>query len=248
MLNPDSPIPLYHQLADIILGKIRSGEYAPGTKIPSEHQLAADFGIGRPTARQATDLLVRRRLLTRRRGAGTFVQAESKEVDLFSLAGTLSAFQEKGISVKTRMLQKMGLDTIAHDSENPFSGGKAYFFSRLSRVAETPVLIENIYLHPVLFAGIDRVDMSRGSLSHVVEEKYYMRPRAGNQNFRIGYLTGKNAEDLMVAPETPILVVKRFLHFGQTENGVFSELYCRTDQFVFSQTIGGSKDEAKGLL
>jgi len=37
--------------------------------------------------------------------------------------------------------------------------------------------------------------------------------------------------------------VKRFLHFPQAQNAVFSELYCRTEQFVFSQTIGGAADD-----
>jgi GntR family transcriptional regulator len=28
------------------------------------------------------------------------------------------------------------------------------------------------------------------------------------------------------------------LNFDQTINAIYSELYCRTDQFVFSQTLG----------
>lgn len=239
MLNSDSPVPLYHQLADIILARIRSSEYLPGSKIPSEHRLAEQFGIGRPTARQATDLLVRKGLLIRRRGSGTFVQAKPEAVDLFSLAGTLSAFHRKGISVNTRILEKIRLGHVCQDSENPFSEKKAYFFSRLSSVDKIPVLKEVIYLHPELFANIDQVNLSGRSLSQIVEEFYYMRPQGGVQNFRIAYLTGSDAEELMAAPETPVLAVKRFLHFKQADNAVFSELYCRTDQFVFSQTLGG---------
>jgi GntR family transcriptional regulator len=59
MLNPQSPIPLYHQLADILMAGIRSGDYPTGHRIPSEPQLAKDYGIGRPTVRQAIDVLVR---------------------------------------------------------------------------------------------------------------------------------------------------------------------------------------------
>jgi GntR family transcriptional regulator len=243
MLNPQSPKPLYRQLADVILGKIRSGEYAPGSRIPSEHGLAADYGIGRPTVRQAIDLLVRKRVLARKRGSGTFVQAEQKEVDLFSLAGTISSFHKKGISVTTQILQKTRLKSVNGDPENPFSGQKAFCLSRLSRVEEMPVLLEDIYLHPELFAGIDTINIAGRSLSQIVDEHYYMRPTSGKQNFRIGYLTGKKAEHLEVAPTTPILVVKRFLHFPQALDAVYSELYCRTDQFVFSQTIGGATDD-----
>ena len=115
--------------------------------------------------------------------------------------------------------------------------------ARLSRVENVPVLIEDIYLHETLFAKIDSIDLSGRSLSQIVDENYYMRPKGGKQNFRIGYLTGKKAKSLHVAPDTPILTVKRFLHFEQAKNVIYSELYCRTDKFVFSQTLGDYADE-----
>lgn len=242
MLNPDSPIPLYRQLADILLAKIRSGEYPAGSRIPSEHRLSGVYAIGRPTARQATDLLVRKRMLIRKRGSGTFVSEKQKEVDLFSLAGTISSFSRKGISVSTHLLKKTRLQTIGDDPENPFAKKTAFYLSRLSQVDKIPVVIEDIYLHPELFSGIDRIDLSGQSLSRVVAENYYMRPTGGKQNFRIGFLAGGKASSLAVSPETPILTVKRYLHFTQSKNAIYSELYCRTDQFVFSQTIGGISD------
>jgi GntR family transcriptional regulator len=187
MLNPQSPLPLYHQLADIILAKIRSGEYSPGSRIPAEHSLAATYGIGRPTARQAIDLLVRKHLLAKRRGSGTYVCEEKKDVGLFSLDGTQASFYREGLAVATRTLQKVRLKQIKGDPENPFSGGKAYFFSRLTRVDRIPVLIENMYLHATVFAGIDEISLRGRSVSEVVEERFYMRPTRGKQNFRIGF-------------------------------------------------------------
>jgi GntR family transcriptional regulator len=239
MLNSRSPIPLYHQLADIILEKIRSEAYSPGDRIPSENELAARYGIGRPTVRQATDLLIRKRFLIRKRGSGTFVCEKHKEVDLFSLAGTTSAFNKKGIEVTTRILNKIQLKHIQDDPENPFANQKAYFYSRLSRVEKAPVLIEDMYLHQGLFKGIDAINLSGRSLSQIVGEHYYMKPDSGRQTFRIGYLSGEKRNALEVTSKTPILIVKRFLHFEQAEDAVYSELYCRTDQFVFSQELVG---------
>ncbi len=243
MLNPQSPIPLYRQLADLIMAKIRSGEYAPGSRIPSEHSLADQYGIGRPTVRQATELLLRKRVLHRRRGSGTYVRTTQEEVDLFSLAGTLSAFQKKGISITGQILRGTRLLDVVPDEENPFSGRKAFFLSRLSLVGQVPVLIEDIYLHPELFHGIDKINLKGRSLSQIVDELYYLQPTGGKQNFRIGYLNSEKAKALDVSPSTPILLVKRFLHFAPAPNGVYSELYCRTDQFVFSQTIGEAAGE-----
>ncbi len=243
MLNSQSPIPLYHQLADLLTTRIRSGDYAAGDRIPSEHQLAATFGIGRPTVRQAIDVLVRRRMLVRRRGSGTYVAAADHEVDLFSLAGTTSAFQRKGLVVDTRVRKRMRMVSVADDADNPFNGGQAFFFSRRSCVDDVPVLVEDLYLHPELFSGIDQFDLEGQSIAAIAAERYYMRPTHGRQTFRIALLKGARTRDLSVTASTPILVVKRYLHFLQAENAIYAELFCRTDQFVFSQTIGGLADD-----
>jgi len=242
-LNTQSPVPLYYQLADIILARIRSGEYGPGERVPSEHDLASAFLVGRPTVRQATERLVRQGVLIRRRGAGTFVRSAPREVDLFSLTGTIAAFQQKGISFRTQICRKTRLKRIKNGSQNPFSGRQAYFLSRLSRAEDRPVLIEDIFLDAALFPDFDRFDLTDRSLSQIVETHYYMRPVGGKQNFRIGYLDGPAARDLNVTANTPILIVNRFIHFRQAENAVYSELFCCTDQFVFSQAWKGPEYE-----
>lgn len=240
LLNPQSPIPLYRQLADFLAHHIRSGDYPPGSRIPSEPQLAAVYHIGRPTARQAIDVLVRKGLLTRRRGSGTYVCEPQQEVDLFSLEGTRASFSKHGVAISVRLLSPVKLKRVADGPDNPFHGRQAYSFSRLTSVDHVPVLIEDIYLQADLFAGIDQMDLSGKSLSSVAEEQYHLRPTGGKQSFSIGYAHKKHAKHLSVSAQTPLLVVQRYLHFPQAPEGVFCRLWCRSDQFVFSQTIGGA--------
>jgi GntR family transcriptional regulator len=237
-LNPESPIPLYHQLADILLSRIRDGVHPPGSRIPSEIKLAQTCQIGRPTVRQAIEVLVRKGVLTRRRGAGTFVCQRKPAVDLFSLNGTTAAFQKTGLPVTIHIVNPIQLKPIMQESDNPFSGQRAYFFCRLVRVDRYPVLIESLYLHADLFSGIDQINLTDRSLSEVVAERYYLRPIGGKQNFKIGYVTPENARLLDVAASKPILIVNRCLHFKPKNDAIYAELYCRTDRYVFSQTIG----------
>ena len=243
MLNTESPLPLYHQLAEILTGKIRSGAYPPGSRIPAETSLAQRYGIGRPTVRQAVDLLVRKGLVKRRRGAGTFVTEAGNDVDLFSLAGTSAAFQRQGIPIDIQLLSPVCLKGVSGDRENPFSGGKAYVVTRLTLAEEHPVLLEKMYLHPRLFKGIEHMDLSGKSLARVVSDTFYMVPDCGRQTFRIERLNQFQAQVLQLAEDDPVILVKRFLDFPQATNAVYSELLCRTDRFVFSQTIGGNIHE-----
>jgi GntR family transcriptional regulator len=142
-----------------------------------------------------------------------------------------------------QLLEQTKRIKVSVAAENPFAGGAAFFLSRLNRVDGVPVLLEEIYLHPVLFNGIDRMDLAGRSLSQVVESSFYMRPVGGRQTFRIGYFSAKKAAVMDVKANTPVLVVHRFLNFKQARNAVFSILYCNTEPFVFSQQIGGASHD-----
>jgi GntR family transcriptional regulator len=238
-LNRNSPVPLYHQLADAILKGIRSGAYVVGEKIPSEHELASLHKIGRPTVRQALDSLVRKGALVRRRGSGTFVAPQPENVDLFSLGGTMASFRSTGHQPRVELAFPPARKEVGGDTVNPFAGGPAIVLTRVSWVEETPVLVEDIYLHPTLFAPIETIDLRGQSLSRIVEERFHLKLTSGEQRFRITYPDMRLSKLLSLARTTPILAVNRFLHFPDAPNAIYSELFCRTDRFVFTQSIGG---------
>jgi GntR family transcriptional regulator len=241
-LNSDSPIPLYRQLADVLLTRIRAGEYPAGSKIPSEPQLSRDFRIGRPTVRQATDLLIRRRRLERRRGSGTFVVEPPEQVDLLSLAGTMASFEKTGLDVRTVLLRRPRRVRVEGDLENPFRGRSAWFVSRLTRVDKEPVLLERLWLDLEQFPDLGRISLADRSLSRLAEDHYHLRPESADQNFRVTTLDATDAEHLILPTGTPVLLVKRHIHFPNARSAVFAELTCRTDRLVFSQTLGGLPD------
>lgn len=73
-MEPQSlPAPLYHRAFGLLYQRIAEGTYAPGTQLPTEDELAAEFGISRATVRQAVAELVKRALVVRQQGRGTFV-------------------------------------------------------------------------------------------------------------------------------------------------------------------------------
>jgi DNA-binding LacI/PurR family transcriptional regulator len=58
----------------IILTALNKGEFKIGSKLPTETELTLKYGISRSTIREGFASLVQEGILTRRRGAGTFVQ------------------------------------------------------------------------------------------------------------------------------------------------------------------------------
>jgi GntR family transcriptional regulator len=237
VLNPASPLPLYHQLAALLSGRISSGELSIGARLPSEPELSREHGIGRPTVRQATELLVQRGLIERRRGSGTYVRKAEQRVDLFSLAGTLSSFQKGGIEIESKLVRRVSKRRVPADAENPFAGREAYHFQRLSSVSGRPVLCEELFLDPLVFPGLPAVPLAGASLARVVEERYYLRPTHAEQSFRVAQAPLSVRKLLALPAAAAVLLVKRTLFFPRAERAIFSELYCRTDELVFSQTL-----------
>ncbi|MCY8493395.1 PLP-dependent aminotransferase family protein [Bacillus inaquosorum] len=69
----DSDIPLHRQIEQYMKDKILHGEWAVGTKIPSQRTLADMFQVNRSTVTAAIDELTSQGLLEGRRGGGTKV-------------------------------------------------------------------------------------------------------------------------------------------------------------------------------
>lgn len=67
--------PLADQAADLLLERIRSGEWQLGQKLPGETTLAPQLGVGRSTIREAIRQLAGRGVLATRQGSGVFVMA-----------------------------------------------------------------------------------------------------------------------------------------------------------------------------
>jgi len=67
--------PLADQAAEVLLARVRDGEWALGARIPGETTLAQQLGVGRSTVREAIRRLAGRGVLSTRQGAGVFVSA-----------------------------------------------------------------------------------------------------------------------------------------------------------------------------
>lgn len=68
-------LPLADQAAELLMERIRSGEWGLGARLPGETTLAPQLGVGRSTVREAIRQLAGRGVLASRQGAGVFVTA-----------------------------------------------------------------------------------------------------------------------------------------------------------------------------
>lgn len=67
-------VALWRQIQDWLEFKIREGELAPGSRLPTEQDLAERFHVNRHTVRRALTLLAEKDLIRTEQGSGSFVR------------------------------------------------------------------------------------------------------------------------------------------------------------------------------
>ena len=74
MTTIEAPRPRFGQIAEVLRDRIGRGVYAPGSPLPSEPELAGEFGVSRVTVNRAVGLLRSEGLVRVLRGRGVFVR------------------------------------------------------------------------------------------------------------------------------------------------------------------------------
>lgn len=64
--------PLSYQLANILRNQILSGEWSPGTRLPTENELVKKYGVSRLTVRKAKEELIAEGLIHSIQGSGSY--------------------------------------------------------------------------------------------------------------------------------------------------------------------------------
>lgn len=78
MIDRDRPVPPYQQLAAIIREQVRTGELAPGQRLPSVMKLAGQYGVAQITVQKALNLLKAEGLVVGVAGYGTFIAEDTQ--------------------------------------------------------------------------------------------------------------------------------------------------------------------------
>ncbi|MEM7207635.1 MAG: histidine utilization repressor [Pseudomonadota bacterium] len=155
-------LPLYLQIKNAILEKVRSGEWQPGQKIPSENQLAEDLGASRMTINRPLRELTAEGVLKRVHGLGTFVAEPPRRASLIELKPIEVEIAEQGkshrhevqslveIKAKQALAERMNLlagDTLFHIVVVHFQDG-------------VPIQIESRHVNPAIVPLFIRVDFT----------------------------------------------------------------------------------------
>jgi len=225
---------MYIQLREVIRDRCETGEYAPGTTIPSENALAQTFGINRMTVRRSIDTLVSEGLLKRVQGKGVFVLGAKVERDLDYLSGFTQTMLEKGGRPSSRVLLKN--TRRAGDKYgtlfNIDLSAKLFHIKRLRLSDDEPFALEEVWIPKYLIPKIDGIDLSIFSL-YEVYGFYHIHLTRADQSIELATIRRSDAQTLGV-PEGRSVLMFESTSYDDTDHAVeFARTYAKVDKCNF---------------
>lgn len=240
-VDKKSPIPVYYQLKNIIMKKIKDGEYPVGSIIPSERDLGENLNISRMTVRQALNQLVAEGALYREKGRGTFVsksKLEQRNIMSFS-----DAVRMKGLVPVTRVLhfsKERAGEEIANILEIK-EDDMIYVLKRLRLAGEIPVGIEEEFIPEKYCPGLERFDLT-ASLSKLFKEEYAYVTSNVDNIIEASKPSREEKELLKITASIPVLKIASN-NYTDTNLKLFHERSVyRSDEYKYSVRVYMNKN------
>lgn len=248
MLDKRSHLPLYQQLKAAIEDRILSGEWLPGTQVPSERELCEQYQISRITVRQALSALVLEGRLLRTQGRGTFVASPRIEQQLTQLTGFTQDMQARGKRPSAQVLEANRISALPNVARalKIKVGDSVIMLKRLRLADEEPVAIETAYLPESRCQGLLKEKFATRSLYDILTKKYNLKPVRAMQQMEAIACPVAEAKLLGTRRGAPVLYIRRttYDHAGQPFELV--ESFYRGDRYTFYAELQGEGPASEG--
>jgi GntR family frlABCD operon transcriptional regulator len=143
-LIPESYMTLYEQMMQHLRVAIRTGQYVPGQRLPSDSELCQQFGVSRITSRRAVQELVNEGILERKQGKGTFVSYPKIAIRVMALDGFQGFSKMRDGDSKVRVLRKEQRGATNKEAAmlNIHAGDPVYELMRVLEVDGLPISLD----------------------------------------------------------------------------------------------------------
>jgi len=236
MLDKRSHVPLYIQLRNEILQKIRDEIWPTNSQIPTEKALMAEYGVGRATVREAISTLENEGYLIKRHGIGTFVARSQPSFGFEPLISLTYSLKAKGIHSHNVIQEKRVITPDADILAKMRSQGmaKCLYLKRHRYANEIPIAIEDSYFSEA-FADIDDQHDLTGSLARLLLRDLNVTIQRVEQVVVPRVPTVEEQEILKINSDVLVLAMERWIYcVGQSEPFYYLNFVIPSNIYSFS--------------
>ncbi len=195
-------VPKYQAIYSLLRQKILDGEFAPGSQLPPQAELAASFKVTLMTLRQAIGALEADGLVIALRGKGTFISENPVDISLGNLSSFAQQMRAAGIQMTTNLVGVSSIPVASHQQamRSLETEGDLVCIARLRSVDDQPFSLQRSYLSPELGVATPGQDFVDESLYEAIEAATgWVVARAAESMAAIGLNQGD--AELLLAPE-----------------------------------------------
>jgi DNA-binding GntR family transcriptional regulator len=238
-----APVPVaprYRQVADELRARIRKGDYAVGTLLPTELDICETYGVSRHTAREALRILAEDGLVERRQGHGTRVVSAEPHAFTRNISSIPDLLQ---YGANTRLQIKSAVKVPADERVSrlldcPIGTRCVRLHGlRSERNAKMPFCVSDIYRVATPDALTKRLASVKGAVYAIVDELAVGHIGRVEQHISAGKMNVDTAHMLGGKPRDPMLVIVR--RYFDTDNCLIlvAVNQHRASDFVYSMEL-----------
>ncbi|WP_213333480.1 UTRA domain-containing protein [Acidithrix sp. C25] len=226
----------YEKIKAYLLSEIEGGRLVAGSKIPSENELARQFGVVRMTVNRAITELVGEGIIYRIKGSGTYVSDGRFDTTLIEIAPISETVSKRGAShsAKVQTVRPFPASKVLARDFNLEEGAPLFTSEILHFSDSRPIQYEVRYVNPQVAPDYLLQDFER------ITPTEYLIAVAPIQ--RVEYVITAMVPTLHIAnvlemvPHEPVLMLRRrTFAFGKVAS--LAELHHPSSRFEFSGVI-----------
>lgn len=237
----------YREIKNSIQEDILNQRYRVGEKIPSERELAVQYGVTRVTLQKAMHLLEQEGFIERIHGKGMFVTKVIEDNVYMLNNGTGDSIL--GFSREFGQQAKISSQLIEHTlipAQQPIAmqlemqeNQHAHFIRRIRLIDDIPVLVEDSWINSDVIATIPAVVLEQGSLYEYIEGYTGKKIKFYNSVIEGDLFSEELAALLSITAGLPMLKVSGVTKLEDGTAFNYSVSYNRADMFKIKNSWVG---------
>jgi GntR family transcriptional regulator len=230
-LDKDLPLPLYHQLQEVLRAEIESRTWRAGEQLPNESKLAERYGVSKITVRQALQGLADMGYIHREHGRGTFVAQRKFGEGPRELTSFTEEMRRHELAATSRVLSQRRVEAdakVAAALQLP-AKSKVFVLKRVRLAAGEPMSVQTAHIPAAFVPGLEVLENE--SLYEILQRRYHLYAARARETY-FAAAAGSAVAELLGIPEgAPVFAVERVTLLPNEKPFEFVRSVVRGDRY-----------------